>query len=71
MNDGYFILPAGAQRARCRSCQAEIAYIITARGQRMPLDVAKSEERDGQTWALTHFATCPEGKAWSQKGKAR
>lgn len=43
----------------CRSCGAAIVWTITKAGKRSPVDP------DG----TTHFATCPQGKEWSRKGK--
>ena len=70
MNDGYFPLPENAKRGTCRSCQQPIAWVQTASGARMPLDLATVEQRDGVTMALNHFATCPQGAAWSKKASA-
>lgn len=71
MNDGYFPLPENATRGTCRSCQQPIAWIQTASGARMPLDLATVEQRDNVTMALNHFATCPHGAAWSKKASAK
>lgn len=58
----------------CRSCGAEIRWVTTARGRRMPLSVASSESRfvltgendpAGNPYAevvvtyVSHFADCP------------
>lgn len=48
-------------QARCRSCSAEVMWCITPAGRRAPVD------RDG----TSHFATCPQGREWSRKGRAR
>ena len=53
------------------SCQQPIAWVQTASGARMPLDLATVEQRDGVTMALNHFATCPHGAAWSKKAGTR
>ena len=71
MNDGYFPLPERAKRGQCRSCQQPIAWITTASGATMPLDLATAEQRDGVTMAMKHFVTCPHGRAWSKKAGAR
>jgi hypothetical protein len=71
MNDGYFPLPENAKRSTCRSCQQPIAWVQTASGARMPLDLARVEQRDDVTMALNHFATCPQGAAWSKKAGTR
>ncbi len=44
-----FEIPAGARKAECRSCQAEIFWIVTTAGKRMPTNP------DG----TSHFSTCP------------
>lgn len=44
MNDGYFPLPENAKRSTCRSCQQPIAWVQTASGARMPLDLARVEQ---------------------------
>lgn len=41
----------------CRSCGAPIAWAITPKGKRAPIN------RDG----VTHFATCPEARAWRRR----
>jgi len=61
---GEVEVPAGAPGGTCRSCGADILWITTARGAQMPLSVATLEERDGQRFALSHFADCPQGKGW-------
>ena len=43
--------------ARCRSCNAEIAWATTPAGRRMPLN------RDG----TSHFANCPEADTWRKR----
>jgi hypothetical protein len=59
---------------RCRSCQRLIEWVQTPRGARMPIDVPliierEFERHDGVTMttvdtARSHFATCPQAKAW-------
>jgi hypothetical protein len=62
----YFVLPAGdavkraGKEGRCRSCSAVIYWVETASGKKLPMDP------DG----VTHFATCPQSKSWSGKGRA-
>lgn len=70
MHDGFYPLPANANRGTCRSCQAPIAWIVTDSGARMPLDLRTVEQRDGVTMAQTHFATCPHAKGWSKRNNA-
>lgn len=45
-----FPVPPGAPRVRCRSCRAEVIWILTVHGKRMPVDPDTRE---------SHFATCP------------
>lgn len=71
MNDGYFPLPFSARRGTCASCGRSIAWITMASGAQMPLDVTTAEQRDGATYALNHFATCPQGQAWSAHPQAK
>ncbi len=39
----------------CRSCLAQIAWVTTPAGKRMPVDPATDE---------SHFASCPQAKNW-------
>lgn len=66
MHDGYFPLGLNPRRTTCRSCGAAIAWVTTAKGAHMPLDLATVESRDDGDYALTHFARCPQGAAWSK-----
>jgi len=50
--------------ARCASCRARIIWTETHRGRRMPVD-ARLDPALG--W-VTHFATCPQARAWSRAG---
>lgn len=55
-----WIIPLGMTAGdvgRCRSCRAEVMWVTTAAGKRMPID------RDG----TSHFATCPDAKDWRRK----
>ena len=57
--------------AQCRTCKAEIVWMVTSAGKRVPLDppekrfvVNNTSVHRGQvemqdTW-LSHFATCPQ-----------
>lgn len=67
MNDGFYPLPLRHEKSHCRSCKAPIAWVQTASGARMPLDLGTVEQRGGVTMAMTHFATCPQGKGWSKR----
>lgn len=66
MNSGTridFLVPGDAGRSACRSCGAAIAWTLTGKGKRMPLDLSTVEERDGKRYALSHFALCPNSAA--------
>lgn len=64
---GEFLVPAGARSGTCRSCKAPVIWTVTIKGAHMPLSAATVQERDGQQYALAHFADCPHGKGWSKK----
>jgi hypothetical protein len=50
MSEGLrFAIPVGTPAAQCRSCRAEVYWVLTAAGRRMPVNP------DG----VSHFATCP------------
>lgn len=66
---GEYMLPRGARHAYCRSCGRDVAWIKTGNGRSMPLDLSTTVERDGQRYALSHFATCPQGREWSGHGR--
>ncbi|MGN6109523.1 MAG: hypothetical protein ACTHU0_30730 [Kofleriaceae bacterium] len=58
-----FDIPAGADRTTCRSCQAPIWFIVTAKGHRMPVSVAveggvaPTDSAPGR--GISHFVDCP------------
>lgn len=57
-----FDIPAGTPARRCRSCNAEVYWIQTATGKKMPVDAAVDGGvapglHPGQ--GVSHFATCP------------
>lgn len=62
MNEGWFV-PEGMEAqhreppARCRSCGAEVLWVITRKQKRMPLD------RTGES----HFVTCPQAGEWRKR----
>lgn len=64
---GEYPLPDGADLAECRSCGAAIVWTRTSNGRAMPLSVATVVEREGQKWALSHFADCAHSRDWSRK----
>lgn len=48
--------------SKCRSCQASIVWMKTARGANMPVDADSVDEGDDlfdHTRHVSHFATCP------------
>lgn len=65
---GEYVLPPRVRPSYCRSCGATIVWARTQGGRATPLDLATVEERGGERHALTHFATCPQGRAWSGYG---
>jgi hypothetical protein len=62
-------VPANANRVACASCGAAMIWIRTAHGRAMPLSVATIETRDGQQFALPHFADCPSADEWRSTRK--
>lgn len=62
--DGYYPIPHGEQPTTCKSCGAPIVWTRTAAGKPIPLDLARVRGEGEQREALTHFATCPEGRQW-------
>lgn len=64
---GEHPLPEHGDVRTCASCGASIVWTTTAAGKRMPLSLATVATRGGVTYALSHFADCPEGKDWSKK----
>lgn len=51
----------------CRSCHASIVWAKTKTGHAVPLDLGHVKRENGYTELLTHFATCPQSKAWRKK----
>jgi hypothetical protein len=49
----------------CRSCHAPVYWSTTRVGKRAPFDI----DQDGKPLETSHFATCPDAKQWSQKGR--
>ena len=64
---GEYEVPANAYIARCASCGMGMVWLKTEKGKAMPLSVATIEKRDGVSYALAHFADCPQAKEWSKK----
>lgn len=59
-----FPIPAATPPSACRSCKAEIYWIITERGGRMPVSIGgpscvpPEENEDGL--GISHFVDCPD-----------
>ena len=65
---------------KCRSCGADVLWVVTETGKKMPLDAkaitvfvpdpAQRRARDGDLCAVSrkayvsHFATCPDADEW-------
>jgi len=64
---GEYQVPADATIDYCHSCDAEIVWIKTPKGKAMPLSVKTIERRDGERWAICHWADCPEAKEWKRR----
>lgn len=69
-----FEVPAGTKASLCRaeSCRAQIFWIETAAGKKLPIDCAPkhggsppSETRSGA--GVPHFSTCPEADRFRRK----
>lgn len=67
--DGYYPLPVGKEPMKCRSCGASVIWAKTAAGKSIPLDLGHVRGSGAAREALTHFATCPQGKEWRMTGK--
>lgn len=59
--EGHATPPDQRDPGVCRSCHAEIAWGLTAKGKRMPYNL------DGSS----HFGTCPEAAQWSRKNQRK
>ena len=53
-----FEIPENADRGACRSCGKAIAWVITAKGKKMPVELDTKE---------SHFAHCPAAEKWRKK----
>jgi len=71
-NNSYYPLPASYQGTVCRSCGAKITFVTTINGASIPLDLSTARPGPGNRWqeAQTHFASCPQGQAWSNRRAA-
>ena len=74
----WFDVPPGTAPSECRSCTAEVYWIVTASGKRMPVDcdveggyspdAARANEGlvpEGR--GISHFATCPDASKWRHR----
>jgi hypothetical protein len=50
---------------RCRSCNALVWWGTTASGKRCPYDY----DDELHATATSHFATCPQARGWSKRGR--
>lgn len=57
---GEYLVPPRANKGKCRSCGAAILWTKSEQGRNVPLDPSSIELREGQEFALTHFALCPD-----------
>lgn len=64
-------MPAGAKLDHCKSCNADIVWAHTDGEKAIPLSLSTSQLPNGVTYLLPHFIDCPQGKAWSRKGKGK
>jgi hypothetical protein len=64
---GEYLVPATAEPGSCTSCGAMILWIRTPQDRAIPLSVATIQHRNGQRYALSHFADCPDGKEWRKR----
>ena len=61
---GYHAVPPGAKPERCKSCGASIVWAKTKTGADIPINVANQLTIGSTRYGKTHFATCPQGRAW-------
>jgi hypothetical protein len=60
---------------KCRTCQAEIVWVKTARGRSMPVDAGTIEKDDTGKYPAefdpdtmtSHFSTCKDADTWRKK----
>lgn len=48
----------------CRACGARIAWVETAMGKKMPLDLATERFEGHAYWYESHFARCPKADSF-------
>lgn len=60
---------------QCRSCGAEVMWVLTKNDKRMPIDASSANEEERARVLpgaiahdpkrhISHFATCPESTKW-------
>jgi hypothetical protein len=64
---GEYEIPQGVPVENCRSCGAAIVWGKTKTGAAVPLNTDRTRIIDGKRYALTHFATCPQGREWRRE----
>lgn len=71
---GYVLDPL---ESLCRSCPARVRWCTTPNKKKMPLSIVRPsmiENLEGERPTLlyqSHFADCPQGQAWSKKGRSK
>lgn len=72
MSRVYWTIPAATRRSSCRSCGAEVYWISTDRGAKMPVSVDPTRAPFGESrhpsetepgLGFSHFVTCPNAAA--------
>lgn len=64
---GEYPLPAGAEPARCRSCNEPIVWTNTEAGKAIPLTVRTRRLIGNVPYAKTHFSDCPHSRQWRKR----
>jgi hypothetical protein len=65
---GEYQLPAHARNTYCKSCGCPIVWAKTGAGRAIPLSLRTVAHRDGERYALTHYADCPQSREWRGHG---
>lgn len=55
----------------CRACSAAIAWVETALGKKMPLDLATERFDSHAYWYESHFARCPKAEVFRRAKRAQ
>jgi hypothetical protein len=67
------VLPVGVQllhgkpKSGMSWLALDYAYAVASGGKAIPVNVATLRQIDGAMYGLTHFATCPHGRAWRKR----